>query len=223
MANAGEVGSVGDTSGGFRIAGDPTVFAPAGVGNDFHGVDAGIHVGVHRSSPSIFVQHGSGAGSAGDTASAGAGDNGAGEGSRPKRGRSAGESSHSPPRGPERAAPTEDRPSNFRSNSRGPTGNERGPFPRAGAGANNIPVGVDPNIWLNFLEFQKFMGGNMSRQETKRVVLDEKYFRRIKQFEGDSKLPLRTWLFDFLVAIGQLDDNLSAEFKKSVSERGVPR
>ena len=64
------------------------------------------------------------------------------------------------------------------------------------------------------------MGGNQTRQEAKRVVLDEKYFRRIKQFEGDSKLPLRTWLFDFLVAIGQLDDNLAAELK-SLCRRGA--
>ena len=80
--NAGEVGSAGDTSGGFRIAGDrllftptnPLVFSPAGVGNDFGAGHSDPHAGAFRSAPSIFVQHGSGAGpqTEQDTASAGA-------------------------------------------------------------------------------------------------------------------------------------------------------
>ena len=65
-----------------------------------------------------------------------------------------------------------------------------------------------------FLEFQEFQQGNLSTGKIRKVVLDEKYFRRIKPFDGDAKTSLRTWMFDLLVAIGQLDDQLATELKK---------
>ena len=52
------------------------------------------------------------------------------------------------------------------------------------------------------------------------MILDEKYFRRIKPFEGNNKLSLRTWLFDFLVVIGQLDDQLATELKNLCRRAG---
>ena len=58
------------------------------------------------------------------------------------------------------------------------------------------------------------------RNEGRKVVLDEKYFRRIKPFEGTSNVSLRTWLFDFLVVIGQLDDQLAAELKNLCRRAG---
>ena len=43
-----------------------------------------------------------------------------------------------------------------------------------------------------------------------RVALDEKYFRRIDQFEGDV-MKYKGWRFDVLVAIGQIDRKLAEE------------
>ena len=41
-----------------------------------------------------------------------------------------------------------------------------------------------------------------------RVVLEEKYFRRIDEFTGDSSV-YRRWLFDMQVAISQVDPKLA--------------
>ena len=48
--------------------------------------------------------------------------------------------------------------------------------------------------------------GDASRS---RVILEERYFRRVREFEGDPKF-YRSWLFDLLVAIGSIDSNLAS-------------
>ena len=48
----------------------------------------------------------------------------------------------------------------------------------------------------------------LGQKDLKRqVVLDEKYFRRMEKFDGDVN-KFRGWLFDLLVAIGQVDKDL---------------
>ena len=54
---------------------------------------------------------------------------------------------------------------------------------------------------------------------SKGVMLDEKYFRRVDKFDGDLS-KFRGWLFDFLVAIGQVDHYLVIEIKKLLA-RGL--
>ena len=49
------------------------------------------------------------------------------------------------------------------------------------------------------------------------VVLDEKYFRRMEKFEGDSS-KFRGWLFDLLVAIGQVDKDLVSLLRDVMEE-----
>ena len=228
------IGSDGDRTGGFRITStDPQAFSPpsrapagspapaAGEGNGLGPEQGEAHTGVNRDAPSIFVQHGSGAGSAmGQNLNSGAevqtGDGDVNPNGQAKRGRTAGESSRPPPQYDERSFSPGDRKRNYRESSNGPEYASR-----AGAGANNIPVGVDSGVWSSFLEFQKYQQGNATRNEVRKVVLDEKYFRRIKPFEGDAKVSLRTWLFDFLVAIGQLDDTLAVELKKLCRRGGL--
>ena len=49
------------------------------------------------------------------------------------------------------------------------------------------------------------------------VVLDEKYFRRMEKFEGDPS-KFRGWLFDLLVAIGQVDKDLVSLLRDVMEE-----
>eukprot|EP00973_Karenia_brevis_P025049 3453419-Karenia_brevis.AAC.1 len=57
----------------------------------------------------------------------------------------------------------------------------------------------------------------VSRRETvddkRKVVLDEKYFRRIDKYAGDST-QLRMWIFNLKVALGQVDSDLAQEVSK---------
>ena len=62
-------------------------------------------------------------------------------------------------------------------------------------------------------------GGQFASQEDQpsskrnRVVLEEKYFRRVIAFEGDFA-KFRGWLFDLNVAIGQVDKELAGELER---------
>jgi len=56
-----------------------------------------------------------------------------------------------------------------------------------------------------------------SRDQNKRVTLDEKYFRRCEKFDGDT-FKFRPWLFDLLVAIGQIDGALYDETKEMLQQ-----
>jgi len=51
----------------------------------------------------------------------------------------------------------------------------------------------------------------------KRVTLDEKYFRRCEKFDGDT-FKFRAWIFDLLVAIGQIDGILYDEIKDMLQQ-----
>ena len=196
----GSVGSSGDVSGGFRIAGGNLLFTPpsaqsfspgswvplegsnggtAGDENNLGGSRPGEHTGAFRSGPSIFVQHGSGAFPSQGENHGGedqdSGPTGTSKRARSPLGRSAGEYYQPPPQQDERSKS----PGEGRAPFRRSTGVPR-EGPRVGTGGNNIPVGVDPNTWNSFLEFQKYLQGNATKTEGRRVVLDEKYFRRIK-------------------------------------------
>ena len=48
------------------------------------------------------------------------------------------------------------------------------------------------------------------------MVLDEKCFRRIERFDRDLQ-KFRGWLFEVLVAIGQVDAALAKELEKMVT------
>ena len=61
--------------------------------------------------------------------------------------------------------------------------------------------------------------GSDRPEDWRKVVLDEKYFRRIDKFEGDFG-KFRGWLFDLLVAVGQVDDRLGKEIKNIIG-RGL--
>ena len=54
--------------------------------------------------------------------------------------------------------------------------------------------------------------GSQPNNQMAKVVLDEKYFRRVDKFDGDLS-KFRGWLFDLLVAIGQIDRDLAVELK----------
>ena len=60
----------------------------------------------------------------------------------------------------------------------------------------------------------------------KRAVLEEKYFRRVPQFTGDSS-KFRSWFFDLVVCIGTVDVELGEELKRFIgrwdrdNKRGV--
>eukprot|EP00973_Karenia_brevis_P002143 290348-Karenia_brevis.AAC.1 len=43
-----------------------------------------------------------------------------------------------------------------------------------------------------------------------KVILDEKYFRRMEKFSGDMG-SYRMWMFNITVALGQIDGKLSDE------------
>ena len=47
-----------------------------------------------------------------------------------------------------------------------------------------------------------------SKDEPKRVLLEEKYFRKVKEFTGDAE-EFKTWMFKLQVAIGQIDERLA--------------
>ena len=50
-------------------------------------------------------------------------------------------------------------------------------------------------------------------EDKHRVLLEEKYFRRMEVFEGD-RSKFRNWVFDFLVQVGIVDKGLARELKK---------
>ena len=45
--------------------------------------------------------------------------------------------------------------------------------------------------------------------------LDEKYFRRVEKFDGDPS-KYRGWIFELVVALGQVDGGLQKEVEKMV-------
>jgi hypothetical protein len=57
------------------------------------------------------------------------------------------------------------------------------------------------------------------KEDFKRVILDEKYFRRVDKFDGDVT-KFRGWMFDLMVAIGQVDNELAKEVK-GILARGL--
>jgi hypothetical protein len=104
---------------------------------------------------------------------------------------------------------------------------------------NPMPNGMNPHmmLWMQQFMTAMFQGMNQQQQEQvpprqtrfprdedvkddkhKRVVLDEKYFRRIDKFDGDFA-KFRAWLFDLLVSIGQVDNNLAKELKLMLSRK----
>eukprot|EP00973_Karenia_brevis_P000829 115163-Karenia_brevis.AAC.1 len=51
------------------------------------------------------------------------------------------------------------------------------------------------------------------REFKPKAILDEKYFRRMDKFVGDAGV-YRMWMFNFTVALGQVDGKLSDEIRK---------
>ena len=49
-------------------------------------------------------------------------------------------------------------------------------------------------------------------KQRNRVVLEEKYFRRVEKFDGEPT-KFRGWIFNLLVSIGQVDEQLGKELK----------
>ena len=87
-----------------------------------------------------------------------------------------------------------------------------------GSNMNSQGIGFSPTPPPGFPAFQ---GGNQGNQpggffgrndnvgnDFHKVLLEEKYFRRIDKFKGDQKT-YRGWLFDLSVALGWVDGNLS--------------
>ena len=56
------------------------------------------------------------------------------------------------------------------------------------------------------------MSGDKGGGQPKRTTLDEKYFRRMSNFAGDPG-KFRSWFFDLVVCIGQVDTGLGEELK----------
>ena len=57
-------------------------------------------------------------------------------------------------------------------------------------------------------------GGGFGRN---RVILEEKHFRRMGTFSGDSG-KFRSWFFDLMVCIGQVDQQLSSALEGMVKK-----
>eukprot|EP00973_Karenia_brevis_P049525 6870743-Karenia_brevis.AAC.1 len=61
--------------------------------------------------------------------------------------------------------------------------------------------------------------GDVSRDKSEdrefksKAILEEKYFRRMDKFTGDASV-YRMWMFNFTVAVGQVDGKLSEEIRK---------
>ena len=62
-------------------------------------------------------------------------------------------------------------------------------------------------------------GGRIGKEygENRSVRLDENCFRRVDRFDGDAT-KYRSWLFEFIVASGQIDSRLGMELKRLVSK-----
>ena len=55
--------------------------------------------------------------------------------------------------------------------------------------------------------------GHNRMRDISHILFGEKHFRRMLKFEGDST-KFRAWIFDLLVAIGQVDDRLAVALKQ---------
>ena len=51
------------------------------------------------------------------------------------------------------------------------------------------------------------------------VLLDEKYFRRLNKFTGEANA-YRSWLFDLVMVLNQIDSELADQVNKVVAECG---
>ena len=70
--------------------------------------------------------------------------------------------------------------------------------------------------------FRGGFGGNEdgSREDKKKVLLDENYFRRVEKYAVDVA-KFRGWSFDFLVAVGQIDGALADDLRK-ITDKPFP-
>ena len=95
-------------------------------------------------------------------------------------------------------------------------------------------------MFQQFLQFmaQAMSGGNtqmgaggMAMKKGQKVILEDKFFNRVKLFSGEPKkkedIDYRTWIFDLIVAIGKIDGDLGKELKtllgKSIKDDWDPR
>ena len=110
----------------------------------------------------------------------------------------------------------------------GGSGEGKGPVnafgsPAAGPGGAGNGGGLDKEFMDQMKRFMKMsrgvggsgkgLPGDNKENTSPRVVLDEKYFRRVDKFNGDVQ-KLRGWMFDLLVAIGQVDKDLAKKGSK---------
>ena len=74
------------------------------------------------------------------------------------------------------------------------------------------------------VDFMRLMSSNMGKGVKgvkQELPLDERFFRSCKVFSGD-KAQFRSWMFDFLVAIGGADGLLQITLKRILSkDRGL--
>ena len=81
-----------------------------------------------------------------------------------------------------------------------------------------------PSDMEQFRMFQKWLRDQGNRKmevgkvEKQGVVLDEKYFRRVDKFDGDLD-KYRSWVFEVVVALAQVDGDLSKMVEKLVMGR----
>eukprot|EP00973_Karenia_brevis_P095829 12429281-Karenia_brevis.AAC.1 len=61
-----------------------------------------------------------------------------------------------------------------------------------------------------------------SKVDTNRAKLDEKYFRRIEKFDGNTK-ELRGWMFNLEVALGQIDRELQQLVREVIRRDDIQR
>ena len=64
----------------------------------------------------------------------------------------------------------------------------------------------------------KFQG---EREREKKVILDERLFRKVPMFSGDTS-KCRGWYFDLMVVIGMADNKFAVEIKRFMKDMSVP-
>ena len=65
----------------------------------------------------------------------------------------------------------------------------------------------------------KGKGGGVVKDRRGWVILEEKYFRRLEKFNGDTAA-YRGWLFDLVMVLNQIDSELAKEVNKVIAECG---
>ena len=115
--------------------------------------------------------------------------------------------------------------------------------PRPSPYGESSTASVPQNMEQMFQQFLRYMvqaasgetpstgARGMAMKKGQKVILEDKYFNRVKPFSGDSRkkdeIDYRTLIFDLIVAIGKIDGELGKELKtllgKSIRDDWDPR